>query len=106
LNGGDKITHKIEAGEDPRMVASRLTPTIYRMLRGETRQAGTAFNRPLSYPGVPSYRRPSRTGVQSSSQRGIVKWQIRSNPKGDGFLSVTKSAPDADRYGDESDANP
>ena len=29
-----------------------------------------------------------------------------SAPKGGGFLSVTESAPDADRYGDESDANP
>ena len=25
LNGGDKITHKIEPGEDPRMIASQLT---------------------------------------------------------------------------------
>jgi hypothetical protein len=55
---------------------------------------------------VPSSRKPSSTGAQSSSQRGIVKRQIRSTPKGDGLLSVTESAPEADRYGDESDANP
>jgi hypothetical protein len=49
LNSGEKTTHKIEAGEDPRAIASRLTLKVYRMLRGETAET-TAFNRPLSYP--------------------------------------------------------
>jgi hypothetical protein len=50
LNGGDKVTHKIEAGEDPRAVAGRLTLKIYRMLRGEGAGAVAGFNRPLGYP--------------------------------------------------------
>src|SRR5438132_399384 len=60
----------------------------------------------VSHLSVSASRKPSRTAVHSSSRRGIVKWQIRSTPKGDGVLSVTQSAPDADCYGDESDANP
>jgi hypothetical protein len=49
-NRGEKITHKIEAGEDPRMVASRLTLKIYGMMRSGSGQV-TGFNRPLGYPG-------------------------------------------------------
>ena len=44
---GEKITHKLQAGEIPQLIAERLTMKIYRMVRGDG-MAG--FNRPLSYP--------------------------------------------------------
>jgi hypothetical protein len=50
LSGGNKFTHKIEPGEDPRMVASRLTLKIYRN-RNETAGSVPGFNRPLNYSG-------------------------------------------------------
>ncbi len=44
---GERITQKIQAGEDPSVIAKRLTMRIYRMARGD----GMAwFNRPLNYP--------------------------------------------------------
>jgi hypothetical protein len=48
LNSGEKTTHKIEAGEDPRAIASRLTLKIYHMLRGGSAAAG--FHKSINYP--------------------------------------------------------
>jgi hypothetical protein len=45
--GGDRVTHKLEAGEDPSTTAKRLTLKIYRMVRGD---GMVGFHRPLSYP--------------------------------------------------------
>jgi hypothetical protein len=50
LNTGEKILHKMRLGDDARAIAGRLTMEIYRMLRGETAQAATGFNRAISYP--------------------------------------------------------
>ena len=44
---GERVTQKIQAGEDPSIVAKRLTMRIYRMVRGDG-MAG--FNRPILYP--------------------------------------------------------
>jgi hypothetical protein len=49
LNSGEKIQHEMQLGDDARAIASRLTMKVYRMLRGETTQAATGFNRPLNY---------------------------------------------------------
>ena len=54
LNNGERVTHKLQAGEDPTMIAKRLTMKIYRMMRGDG-MAG--FNRPLIYPGSGITRR-------------------------------------------------
>jgi hypothetical protein len=43
---GERITHKLEAGEDAAIIAKRLTMKIYRMVWGDG-MAG--FNRPLHY---------------------------------------------------------
>jgi hypothetical protein len=43
---GERITHKLEAGEDAGTIAKRLTLRIYQQVRGD----GTDFNRRLSYP--------------------------------------------------------
>ena len=45
-------------------------------------------------------------GLEARRTWGAFWVRARNSPKGDGFLSVTESAPEADRYGDESDANP
>ena len=45
---GERITHKLEAGEDAGTIAKRLTLRIYRQVRGD----GTDFNRRLAYPKV------------------------------------------------------
>jgi hypothetical protein len=44
---GERMTHKLEAGEDAGVVAQRLTRKIYSMVQGDG-MAG--FNRPLDYP--------------------------------------------------------
>ena len=43
---GEGITHKLQAGEDPTVIAKRLTLKIHEMVRGGM----TGFNRRLSYP--------------------------------------------------------
>ena len=44
---GEKITHKLQPDDDPRVIAKRLTLRIHRASRGD----GMAdFNRPLVYP--------------------------------------------------------
>ena len=43
---GEGITHKLQAGEDPTMIAKRLTMKIYRMVRGD---GMASFNRSLHY---------------------------------------------------------
>jgi hypothetical protein len=50
LNSGEKITHKMVAGEDAAAIAQRLTMRIYRMLRGEGEWAVAGFGRAISYP--------------------------------------------------------
>jgi hypothetical protein len=57
-------------------------------------------------PGMSAVRMGSNPSVRRESCIQPARYGKRIFPKGDGFLSVTKSAPDADRYGDESDANP
>jgi hypothetical protein len=52
LNSGEKVTHKLAAGDDAAVIARRLTMKIHRMLRGESGPAG--FNRPLSYLPAPA----------------------------------------------------
>jgi hypothetical protein len=44
---GDRVTHQVQAGENPTVIAKRLTMRIYGMVRGD----GTDFNRPLIYAG-------------------------------------------------------
>ncbi|WP_425117164.1 hypothetical protein [Bradyrhizobium sp.] len=41
------MTHQVQAGENPTVIAKRLTMRIYGMVRGD----GTDFNRPLIYAG-------------------------------------------------------
>jgi hypothetical protein len=47
---GEKYMHKMKNGDDARAIANRLTLEIYHMLRGETAQSATGFNRAISYP--------------------------------------------------------
>ena len=42
---GDRVMHKMLPGEDPTVIAKRLTMRIYGMVRGD----GTDFNRRLVY---------------------------------------------------------
>jgi len=42
---GDRVTHKMLPGEDPTVIAKRLTMRIYGMVRGD----GTDFHRRLVY---------------------------------------------------------
>jgi hypothetical protein len=44
---GERITHKLEAGEDAGTIAKRLTMKIYRQVRGD---GLSGFNRRLAYP--------------------------------------------------------
>jgi hypothetical protein len=46
VNPDDRITHMLEAGEDPTIISERLTMKIYGMVRGDS----TNFNRRLVYP--------------------------------------------------------
>jgi hypothetical protein len=48
-NTGEKILHKMNFGDDASAIAKRLTMEIYRMLRGETLQSATGFNRRIEY---------------------------------------------------------
>ena len=43
---GDRVTHKLQPGEDPTMIAKRLTLKIYLMVRGD----GANIHRRLVYP--------------------------------------------------------
>jgi hypothetical protein len=45
---GEKITHKLNPGDDPTVIAKRLTLQIHRASRGD----GMNFNRPLVYPKI------------------------------------------------------
>ncbi len=46
---GEKTTHKLQAGEEPDVIAKRLTLQIYRRIRGSD---DIGFNRRLVYPKV------------------------------------------------------
>ncbi len=43
---GERVTHWLWAGEDPTLIAKRLTMKIYRMVRCD---GMASFNRPLHY---------------------------------------------------------
>jgi hypothetical protein len=43
----EKITHRLQAGDDVTVIAKRLTIQIHRASRGDWM---TGFNRPLNYP--------------------------------------------------------
>lgn len=44
--GGEKITHRLQAGDDPTVIAKRLTLQIHRASRGD---GMGGFNRPINY---------------------------------------------------------
>jgi hypothetical protein len=50
LYSGEIYKHKLEKGDDPDVIAKRLTMSIYRSNAGRDGMAG--FNRPLSYPNI------------------------------------------------------
>ena len=49
LTTGEPVKHTMRPGDEAPAIAKRLTLEIYRMLRGETAQTATGFNRAISY---------------------------------------------------------
>jgi hypothetical protein len=51
-DSGKAYTHRLERGDDPHVVACRLTKKLRDALRGTTKDGAppAGFNRPLSYP--------------------------------------------------------
>jgi hypothetical protein len=45
---GEIVKQTLQTGDDPHVIAQRLTLSIYRMSRGD----GIDFNRPLNYPNI------------------------------------------------------